>query len=166
MALTSDGKVYTWGLNDKGQLGKKIEISTAVPAQVILPKGKIVKVIANNNVTYAITNRGKVFAWGEGYLTNPKEIEFADDQENHLDIIDLSSTYTLSVEGNVYKKANKQKLEIGQKIKYISESQTHTVFLGANNNAFAIGTNTFGQFGNGTNVSNGTDIVEIKNRGR
>lgn len=67
IVLTNEGEVYTWGQNTKGQLGtgntvnsnipQKIEIPIEVQELVPIVKEKVVKVIANKNVSYALTNK-------------------------------------------------------------------------------------------------------------
>jgi alpha-tubulin suppressor-like RCC1 family protein len=42
MALSNKGQVYTWGLNDKGQLGIGNEASTYEPVLVSSLAGKVV----------------------------------------------------------------------------------------------------------------------------
>jgi len=166
IALTEDGEIYTWGLNANGQLGIGNTKNSNIPQNVKIPesteliqvvKNTIIKVIANNNVSYAISQSGKVYAWGEGYGLTPRLLEF----EN--DIIDLSKSYALDINGNIYSLETNQRLEIVEKIKYISEGNTHTVFLSENGTAYAIGSNTYGQFGDGTNVSNESSVVAVRN---
>lgn len=166
IALTQDGKVYTWGLNSNGQLGLGTTKNNNIPQQVNMPKSTevvqvikdtIVKVIANKNTSYAIAQSGKVYAWGEGYGKTPVQIEL------EQDIIDISESYLLDINGNVYSKETNARLEIVEKIKYISEGNSHTVFLSENGTAYTIGSNTFGQFGDGTNVSNTENVVAIRN---
>ena len=166
IALTKDGEIYTWGLNTNGQLGQGNTKNSNIPQKVEIPESTAlvqvvkdipVKIIANNNVSYAITQDGKVYAWGEGYTLTPTLLEI----ENK--IIDISKNYALDIEGNIYNLETNTRLEIVEKIKYISESDTHTVFLSENGTAYAIGSNTYGQFGDGTNVSNTESVVAIRN---
>ena len=166
IVLTQDGEVYTWGLNTNGQLGIGNTKNSNIPQKVEIPesaelvpvvKESIVKVIANKNISYAITQNGKVYAWGEGYGLTPTLLEL----ENK--IIDISKNYALDIEGNVYNLETNTRLEIVEKIKYISESDTHTVFLSEAGTAYSIGSNMYGQFGNGTNVSNNESVVAVQN---
>ena len=65
LALTSDGRVWTWGRNDFGQLGNETNIDQDVP---ILVQGlgdiNIQQVVAGANHSLALTADGDVWAWG------------------------------------------------------------------------------------------------------
>ncbi len=174
LALTDTGKIYAWGLNNKGQLGDGSTANSNIPRQVKMLEvevkpgqisGRIVKIIASKCSSYAITQNGKVYAWGEGYEKAPKEITFAS-EEKVLDIIDISASYVLDREGNIYNKNTMVRIPVVEGIKYITEGQDHTVFLSKNNTAYAIGSNTFGQFGDGANVSSEDSVMAVMNEGK
>lgn len=67
MAVTEEGRVYTWGQND-GQLGNGTFISSNVPAQVVgeLATKKVVSVTTTPQTAnvFALTDEGTVYAWG------------------------------------------------------------------------------------------------------
>lgn len=90
-ALTHDGKVLTWGVNDSGSLGRdttwdaglkdmdaasddsddddsglnpKESTPTAVPASSFPEGTAIVKLAAGDNITLALTDDGQVYGWG------------------------------------------------------------------------------------------------------
>eukprot|EP00798_Chlamydomonas_sp_ICE-L_P027171 gene27171-2411_t len=81
LAVTSDGDVYTWGLNDWGQLGRATRGATSeddptpcvmgyschdvVPQKVEKLSGiKIVGATAGRYNTYALDDAGALYAWG------------------------------------------------------------------------------------------------------
>ena len=75
LALTSEGKVYAWGLGTSGQLGDNTIISKSSPVAVDMTgamAGKFVKAIAAGSAhSFALTTDGKIYAWGrynEGQL--------------------------------------------------------------------------------------------------
>jgi alpha-tubulin suppressor-like RCC1 family protein len=70
IAVTSAGKVLTWGDNFAGQLGTGgTRKFSCKPVQVKLPKGVQVKgVAAGVDSRYAITSTGGLLAWGGGIL--------------------------------------------------------------------------------------------------
>ncbi len=73
-ALSSEGKVYTWGSNTNGLLGDGGTAGTPTnnptPAPVMgtgLPGGKtIAKIHVGNVSTYALATDGTLYAWGNG----------------------------------------------------------------------------------------------------
>jgi alpha-tubulin suppressor-like RCC1 family protein len=73
-ALKSDGTVWVWGLNDRGQLGNgsKVEKS-ALPVQVRTPDGKgflndVTAIAAGVGHCLAVREDGTVLAWGENVV--------------------------------------------------------------------------------------------------
>ena len=67
LALTSDGKVFAWGLNSFGQLGDGSTFDSSVPVAVDqsnLTGREVVAVSAGGNHNLALASDGTVFAWG------------------------------------------------------------------------------------------------------
>ena len=65
LALTSDGVVLAWGLNNEGELGDGSNASSSLPVAAELPGGTHVKSIsAGCDTSYARTAKGHVLAWG------------------------------------------------------------------------------------------------------
>ncbi|MCL7037136.1 hypothetical protein MKW94_025705 [Papaver nudicaule] len=65
VALDVEGRVYTWGRNEKGQLGHGDMLQRDRPTVVSgLAKHKIVKASAGKAHTVVVTNDGKSFAFG------------------------------------------------------------------------------------------------------
>ncbi|CAL1547154.1 unnamed protein product [Lymnaea stagnalis] len=65
VCLTNTGQVYTFGCNDEGALGREtsVEGSEAKPGKVNIP-APIVMVTAGDSHTAALTDDGRVYAWG------------------------------------------------------------------------------------------------------
>jgi len=74
VALTSTGRVLTWGADNWGQLGNGTTASRAKPGYAKLPKGAKIKAVrAGCEDTIALTTTGRVLDWGlgvEGQLGN------------------------------------------------------------------------------------------------
>lgn len=66
IAILKDRSVWTWGNNDRGQLGNGTRTSSDIPVQVHLPKGAyFIKVSSGGYASYAIDQTGRLWAWGD-----------------------------------------------------------------------------------------------------
>eukprot|EP00928_Gymnodinium_smaydae_P065041 TRINITY_DN48242_c0_g1_i1.p1 TRINITY_DN48242_c0_g1~~TRINITY_DN48242_c0_g1_i1.p1 ORF type:complete len:612 (+),score=119.37 TRINITY_DN48242_c0_g1_i1:69-1838(+) len=66
LALTSNGKVYAWGDNACGQLGLNDTQTRYEPVFLEeLRPYTVVQILAVDNMSYALTNQGTVYAWGD-----------------------------------------------------------------------------------------------------
>lgn len=70
LALSEAGRVFAWGANSHGQLGDGSSISrnapVAVMAEGLLTGMRVVAIAAGGNHSLALTEDGRVFAWGLG----------------------------------------------------------------------------------------------------
>jgi alpha-tubulin suppressor-like RCC1 family protein len=77
VALTTTGKVLTWGRGDLGQLGNGHRVTRNAPVFVRLPRGvRATAVSAFTDGAIALTSTGRVLAWGynfSGQLGNGKK---------------------------------------------------------------------------------------------
>jgi alpha-tubulin suppressor-like RCC1 family protein len=66
IAVLENGTVWTWGDNDRGQLGTGTRSNALTPVKVQVPKGvTFVKVSSGGYATYAIDTTGRLWAWGD-----------------------------------------------------------------------------------------------------
>ena len=160
LALSETGKVYAWGYGEKGQLGTGSGYSNEEPVVVkdIYRKQlqDIVKVEAGENVSFAITSKGKVYAWGNGYSSRAQLLDLPENA------VDITSKYVLTGDGKVYNISTKEQLPIVGKIVDLDEGTNHTVMLTNDGKAYAIGDNTYGQLSNGNNVPSETSPVAVR----
>ncbi len=64
-AITADGALYMWGVNDHGQLGQGDLLERAQAVRVNLPEGvSVSEVVIGNAHTLALTTAGQVYGWG------------------------------------------------------------------------------------------------------
>eukprot|EP00927_Polykrikos_kofoidii_P015807 TRINITY_DN17079_c0_g1_i4.p1 TRINITY_DN17079_c0_g1~~TRINITY_DN17079_c0_g1_i4.p1 ORF type:complete len:623 (-),score=107.25 TRINITY_DN17079_c0_g1_i4:14-1780(-) len=71
LALTNGGKVYSWGGNNEGQLGLNDTQGRCEPVYVDgLREFSIEQILAVDNMSYALTSTGQVYAWGENKEQN------------------------------------------------------------------------------------------------
>jgi alpha-tubulin suppressor-like RCC1 family protein len=61
LALTGDGRVFTWGWNGFGQLGDGTQTETGTPAQVIT---NVAAIAAGRSFSMALKRDGTVWTWG------------------------------------------------------------------------------------------------------
>jgi alpha-tubulin suppressor-like RCC1 family protein len=64
LALDSNGRVFTWGTNNHGQLGLMHHMTTSYPQQVSLLPPNIVSVCASGDHSLALDAQGFLYAWG------------------------------------------------------------------------------------------------------
>jgi len=66
VALTEEGKVYTWGCNDEGALGRNANCmeDECVPGLVTQITEVVVSVCAGDSHTAVLTKEGHVYCWG------------------------------------------------------------------------------------------------------
>ncbi|MBQ4331593.1 MAG: hypothetical protein IJC31_07140 [Spirochaetaceae bacterium] len=65
-AITEDGKLYSWGKNNCGQIGNETTNNQTTPYLVKGIDGKIKDVVSSKGETiYAITEEGKLYSWGK-----------------------------------------------------------------------------------------------------
>ncbi|EGR32173.1 regulator of chromosome condensation, putative [Ichthyophthirius multifiliis] len=127
-AVSSSGKVYTWGNNDHGQLGNNQSIYQARPNQVTGFGGnKIINISCGDNFIAALSNEGKLFTWGYGN----------DGQLGHSNRNDLYAP---------------KQIEFKEKIIKVDCGGTHTAFLTQNNQLYLFGRGNEGQLGIGENI--------------
>lgn len=65
LALDASGKVYSWGQNDKGQLGHNDTAVQDTPEKVKkLDKKEIVQIYCGEFSSFAVDQEGEIYAWG------------------------------------------------------------------------------------------------------
>lgn len=70
LALTSDGRIYGWGVNWEGAIGDGSNTDRAIPVLVAasgpMSDESVVAISAGANHSMALTSNGQLFAWGSG----------------------------------------------------------------------------------------------------
>ena len=160
-ALTSTGRLFTWGYNNRGQLGDGTTVDKLRPgditAQFNLPSEEtIVSVSLGDSHSSALTSTGRLFTWGYNYsgqLGDGTTI-------GKLIPIDITSQFNLTN---------------GETIKSVSLGDFHSSVFTSTGRLFTWGDNNSGQLGDGTifrkstpvnittqfNLINGETIVSV-----
>ncbi|KAI8351381.1 regulator of chromosome condensation 1/beta-lactamase-inhibitor protein II [Mortierella sp. GBAus27b] len=178
MALTADGKLWSWGINDQRALGRSGDEYTPLPVEG-LDDIKIVKVACSDSVTVALTEDGYVYTWGtfrsaEGILGHSKEKEVQEVPTIVMgihEIVDIATgtdhILALDAKGMVYSWGNGQQMQLGRRIvarrmlngltpesvgakgiTRIGAGSYHSFALDKDGKAYSWGLNTYGQCGN------------------
>lgn len=131
ICMTSAGRLYSWGCNDDGALGRPSDDTTdSEPHHVGLPEGVVVrKVTCGDNHTCALDHLERVWLWGtykdsNGHIGAARRCKRDDVQEK-------SVHPTIVLEGG----------------NHIASGANHTVALGPAGKVFAWGSNGTGQLG-------------------
>lgn len=140
LALTSNGRVFGWGLNSRGQLGIGSTINSLTPTLLTFPNllssERIQSIHAGNEHNFAITTNGRVFGWGfnaSNVLGNNTSVNST---------VSLPTLFTFN-------------LNQGETITKIYPGITHNFAITSAQRVFAWGLNSSGQLGLG-NSSNRT----------
>lgn len=159
VALSNDGKVYTWGANTAGQLGNGTKANTNFAVEV-LGLTNIVKVEACENITIALDKDGSIWVWGEGYSILPMKLI-----SSHK-MIDVSRKMFLSTEGLIYHISDlENRVNNLSRIAKISSGKDHYLALTDNGYVYSWGNNN--QYGELARTSSSltapvaTDAYEI-----
>jgi alpha-tubulin suppressor-like RCC1 family protein len=73
LVLGWDGRVYSWGRNNHGQLGKRDRLDTSYPVTVVEGLEGVRSVSAAVAHSHAVTRSGDVFSWGERLLLGTQD---------------------------------------------------------------------------------------------
>lgn len=146
VALAKDGSVYTWGQNDKGQLGDGTQINSYFAIKVDGLKD-IVKVIAYQNITIALDKDGKVYVWGESYSSLPMRLISSNK------MIDVSGRTLLSQEGYIYDISDLEtRVNTLSQIAKISSGKDHNLALSVYGYVYSWGANNdYGELAKNSN---------------
>jgi alpha-tubulin suppressor-like RCC1 family protein len=137
VALTSDGKVFAWGVNIWGQLGDGTTTSRLSPVAVDMSGallGKTVTAIAAGAAhTVALTSDGNVFAWGYN----------GDGEVGDGTTTTRLSPVAVDMSGAL----------LGKTVIAVAAGGYHIVALTSDGELFAWGFNAYGEVGDGTATS-------------
>lgn len=139
--IKDDGTVWTWGINNKGQLGNNAKIDdyavTTTPVKAI-GLNNVKEISAGIYFSLALKNDGSVWKWGEDYYTIPT----------------MPGVYAKSV-------SVPKQIDGLERIKDISSGHYFYIALGDDGSVWGWGYNENGQLGNhGSFVSMQVKIID------
>ncbi|KAG0321747.1 hypothetical protein BGZ99_003718 [Dissophora globulifera] len=177
MALTADGALWSWGVNDQRTLGRSGDEYQPLPVEG-LDGIKIIKVACSDSLTVALSDKGDVYTWGtfrsaEGILGHSREKEVQDLPtivHGLKGVVDIATgtdhVLALTTTGQVYSWGNGQQMQLGRRIVArrmlngltpesigakglikIGAGSYHSFAIDKNGKARAFGLNTYGQCG-------------------
>jgi regulator of chromosome condensation len=150
-AITSEGKLMTWGSGQQGQLGRvgprmsdRAKLESLLSPKVVVFKGrhskKIVDVNAGTYSTFALAEDGTVWAWG---LNNYGQLGLKGEAP-------VFSPTIVSQLSNLVAKPGSDGTRNGtesMKVKAIRSGQHHTLVVTTDGSLFSFGRPTYGRLG-------------------
>lgn len=137
-AITTRGRLFTWGYNSSGQLGDGTRTDRLMPTDITknfnLNEGeKITSVSLGRSHSAAITSEGRIFTWGDNMYGQLGDTSTTDRYTPY----DISSYFNL---------------DDGETIIDVSLGLYHSSAISSNGRIFMWGDNRRGQLGNGINI--------------
>jgi len=141
-AITSSGRLFMWGDNDRGQIGTGDNLISTLPIDItagfeLEENEKIIQTSLGGSHSLALTSLNRVFSWGY----------------NSLWQLGDGTTSSRSTPGEI---TSRFALNIDEEIVQISTGNHHSAAVTSFGNLFVFGYNFFGQLGDGTTTNNGT----------
>ena len=128
MALSTAGDLYTWGLNDAGQLGDNTKVEKHVPTLITVPGVKFTDISAGNDYSMALSTAGDLYTWGDN-----SNGQLGDNTTNGKNVPTLITVP-------------------GVKFTDIATGYAHSMALSTAGDLYTWGWNANGQLGDNTNV--------------
>ena len=144
LALTSNGRVFAWGLNSVGQLGNNSQLSSNIPIDItsyfdLVANEEVEEIYVGLTHSAALTTDNRIFFWGSN---NQGEIG-NDSYESQLYPLDITDNLNLAQDDYIVS------LTLGNYSSYALSSEGEV---------FSWGYNSYGQLGNSTTDSSTTPI--------
>lgn len=140
LALTADGKLWSWGKNHSGQLGLGDEVDRTIAVQ-FATSNNVKTLLAGGNYSYILTTEGAVYGWGGTGQGGPSNM-LAGTNSTHVPVL---LQLTSGVEELVMP---------GRFPQYMAAMKS-------DGSVWVWGSNVNGVFGNGTSGTNSAAPVQV-----
>ncbi|MFF3026416.1 hypothetical protein [Microbacterium sp. NPDC057944] len=131
LALGSDGGVYAWGTNGRGQLGNGVTTNSSIPVKAATPAGvTFTQPETGEYTSSALGSDGSIYVWGRLPGTS----------------VDATAPVATPAPAGV-------------SFVQLSGGNGHILALGSDGVVYAWGSNGFGQLGNGSLASSATPVA-------
>lgn len=136
LALSDEGKVYSWGKNEFGQLGHGGSITMDVYSMENYPKEieafdkvKIAGIAAGHGHAAAVSEDGRLYMWGMKTWLEPREMTAVSD--HHMVQVACGNNFTaaLSKEGKVFTFGKGRSSALGHGDRKTKQQPTEIEFL-------------------------------------
>ncbi|RAY12868.1 hypothetical protein DPM19_22900 [Actinomadura craniellae] len=134
LALTWDGKVYAWGLNDDGEVGDGTPVPRPAPVRVS-GLTEIRAVAAGIHHSLAVSNDDKLLAWGR------------------------NAAGQLGTGPPYQDRLTPVQVPVPARVQNVAAGGHHSLALTVNRRVYAFGDNSYGQLGLGDQVNRGTPTL-------
>lgn len=133
IALSDNGKVYSWGANDRGQLGLGYVYNSNSTPSVVGIKETVKMITSGKDFTFAVTKSGKVYTWGsnayncQGHdllLVCPTPVLSLMMANINKIVIDGYSCMAMDTDGNVWTWGNNTNNRLGREYEPFSGDGT------------------------------------------
>ncbi|HKG81189.1 MAG TPA: NF038122 family metalloprotease, partial [Pyrinomonadaceae bacterium] len=178
LALKSDGTVWAWGSNGRGELGIGLQDFIAHPTPVQIPGlSNILSIYAEDGLSYAFKSNGEVWGWGSGFggkmgdgttgsiKPSPTELPLLKDTPTLVSA--LNATFAIKQDGAVWSFGYNAAGRLGRGIldtaiypvptqipdvlaRAVSAGETHTIVVEPGGTIKVFGGNESGQLGLGS----------------
>ncbi|MGM0495363.1 MAG: RCC1 domain-containing protein [Bacillota bacterium] len=143
-AITSEGRIFTWGSNSSGQLGDGTTTDKSTPVDIsskfnLNAKEMIIQVSLGHSHSSAITSEGRIFTWGHNFGGKLGD----GTTTNRLTPVDITSEFNLNAEETIIQ---------------VSLGFFHSSAITSEKRVFIWGENEYGQLGDETTTNNFTPV--------
>jgi hypothetical protein len=170
LALKSDGSVWAWGVNDRGQIGIEIFPKSNVPVQVT-GLSDIIAIDAGGYHSLALKSDGTVWAWGWNRYGQLGKVTSSDYSSRAIQVVGITDVTAVSAgsynslglksDGTVWSLGSTVTQVTGiDMVVAIESGENHNLALKSDGSVWAWGGNSNGQLGTGS-LDNSSNPVMI-----